>query len=82
MNQKHEKKGREKHYRKARKMDSILTHAQQLVYTLISLMASVYQGENLEAMLGLFLEGTVNADGRSRGWFKTAKHRFRLHRFS
>ena len=37
-------------------MVSILAHAQQLVYTLLSLMPSVYQRENLEAMLGLFLE--------------------------
>jgi hypothetical protein len=37
-------------------MVSILAHAQSLVYTLLSLMPSVYQKENLEAMLGLFLE--------------------------
>jgi hypothetical protein len=37
-------------------MVSILAHAQQLVYTLLSLMPSQYQRENLEAMLGLFLE--------------------------
>ncbi|MBW4586598.1 hypothetical protein [Aetokthonos hydrillicola] len=37
-------------------MVSILAHAQNLVYTLLSLMPSVYQRENLEAMLGLFLE--------------------------
>jgi hypothetical protein len=37
-------------------MVSILAHAQQLVYTLVSLMPCVYQRENLEAMLGLFLE--------------------------
>ena len=36
-------------------MVSILAHAQSLVYTLLSLMPSVYQQENLEAMLGLFL---------------------------
>jgi hypothetical protein len=41
---------------KARTMVSILAHAQNLVYTLLSLMPSVYQQENLEAMLGLFLE--------------------------
>jgi hypothetical protein len=38
-------------------MVSILAHAQNLVYTLLSLMPSVYQQENLEAMLGLFLQG-------------------------
>jgi hypothetical protein len=37
-------------------MVSILAHAQQLVYTLLSLMPSGYQKENLEAILGLFLQ--------------------------
>ena len=37
-------------------MVSILAHAQKLVYMLLSLMPSQYQKENLEAMLGLFLE--------------------------
>jgi len=37
-------------------MVSILAHAQGLVYTLLSLMPSKYQQQNLEAMLGLFLE--------------------------
>lgn len=37
-------------------MVSILAHAQSLVYTLLSLMPSTYQQENLESMLGLFLE--------------------------
>jgi hypothetical protein len=37
-------------------MVSILAHAQQLVYTLLSLMPSQYQRENFQAMLGLFLE--------------------------
>ena len=37
-------------------MVSILAHAQGLVYTLLSLMPSTYQQQNLEAMLGLFLE--------------------------
>lgn len=37
-------------------MVSILAHAQQLVYILLSFMPSVYQRESLEAMLGLFLE--------------------------
>jgi len=37
-------------------MVSILANAQNLVYTLLSLMPSVYQQENLEAMLGMFLE--------------------------
>lgn len=37
-------------------MESILAHAQGLVYTLLSLMPSQYQRDNLEAMLGLFLQ--------------------------
>lgn len=37
-------------------METILAHAQHLVYTLLSLMPSQYQRDNLEAMLGLFLE--------------------------
>jgi hypothetical protein len=37
-------------------MEAILAHAQQIVYTLLSLMPSQYQRDNLEAMLGLFLE--------------------------
>ncbi len=52
---KYEKKGVEMHINHARTMKNILAHAQSLVYTLLSLMPSVYQQENLEAMLGLFL---------------------------
>ncbi len=52
---KYEKKGVEMHINLARTMKNILAHAQNLVYTLLSLMPSVYQQENLEAMLGLFL---------------------------
>lgn len=37
-------------------METILAHAQNIVYTLLSLIPSEYQRENLEAMLGLFLE--------------------------
>ncbi|MBW4642205.1 MAG: transposase [Goleter apudmare HA4340-LM2] len=37
-------------------MVSLLAHAQGLVYTLLSLMPSNYQRDNLQAMLGLFLE--------------------------
>lgn len=37
-------------------MVSLLAHAQNLVYTLLALMPSTYQQENLEAMLGMFLE--------------------------
>lgn len=35
----------------------MLTHAQELVYNLSELMPTQYQKDNLEAMLGLFLEG-------------------------
>ncbi len=34
----------------------MLAHAQELVYNLSELMPSSYQKDNLEAMLGLFLE--------------------------
>lgn len=34
----------------------MLAHAQDLVYTLKELMPTHYQKDNLEAMLGLFLE--------------------------
>ncbi len=37
-------------------MVSTLAHAQKLVYLLSSLMPTQYQKENLETMLGLFLE--------------------------
>ena len=36
----------------------MLANAQDLVYNLKELMPTVYQKENLEAMLGLFLEAT------------------------
>ena len=41
---------------KPEKWFQFLTRGPQLVYTLLSLMPSVYQQENLEVMLGLFLE--------------------------
>lgn len=34
----------------------MLAHAQELVYSLSELMPTSYQKDNLEAMLGLFLE--------------------------
>lgn len=37
-------------------METILAYAQQLVYILLSLMPSQYQKDNLQTMLGLFLE--------------------------
>jgi hypothetical protein len=39
-------------------MFNLLTHAQSLVYTLLSLMPSRYQHNSLRALLGLFLEAT------------------------
>lgn len=37
-------------------METILVHAQALVYTLLDLMPTSYQRESLQALLGLFLE--------------------------
>ncbi|WP_088889107.1 hypothetical protein [Leptolyngbya ohadii] len=37
-------------------MESILVHAQALVYTLLGLMPTAYQRDSLQALLGLFLE--------------------------
>jgi hypothetical protein len=37
-------------------MESIVKHAQALVYSLMTLMPSVYQKASLNAILGLFLE--------------------------
>ena len=41
-------------------METILAHAQQLVYTLLSLMPSQYQRDNLQVMLRLFLEALLS----------------------
>ncbi len=41
---------------KQEKWFQFLGAGQSLVYTLLSLMPSIYQQENLEAMLGMFLE--------------------------
>jgi len=62
---------------KARKMQTILAHAQKLVYMLVSLMPSVYQRENLEAMLGLFLE----AQGHPLPQYSKVKSASALSRF-
>jgi len=37
-------------------METLLAHAQGLVYTLLNLMPSCYQRDSLQVMLGLFLE--------------------------
>ena len=42
-------------------MESILQHAQELVYSLLSLMPSGYQKGSLNALLGLFLEAQGHA---------------------
>ncbi|WP_422665653.1 hypothetical protein ACOWPH_00055 [Anabaena sp. PCC 7938] len=36
-------------------MEIILAHAHNLMYTILALMPTRYQRDNLEAMLGLFL---------------------------
>ena len=60
-------------------MVSILAHAQQLVYTLLSLMPSIYQRENLEAMLGLFLDAQGHPlPEHSKAKSASALSRFRL----
>ncbi|RUT05512.1 hypothetical protein DSM106972_035190 [Dulcicalothrix desertica PCC 7102] len=53
---KHEKKGVEVYMNKQEKWFQFLGAGQNLVYTLLSLMPSTYQQENLEAMFGMFLE--------------------------
>jgi hypothetical protein len=58
-------------------MEAILAHAQKLVYTLLSLMPSQYQRDNLQAMLGLFLE----AQGRPLPQHSKAKSASALSRF-
>jgi len=58
-------------------MVSILAHAQKLVYILVSLMPSAYQRENLEALLGLFLE----AQGHPLPQHSKAKSASALSRF-
>jgi hypothetical protein len=42
-------------------METILQHAQGLVYSLLCLMPSVYQKASLNALLGLFLEAQGHA---------------------
>ena len=42
-------------------METILQNAQGLVYSLVSLMPSVYQKASLQAMLGLFLSESGHA---------------------
>ena len=58
-------------------METILVHARTLVYTLVSLMPTVYQRDNLQAILGLFLQ----ADGRPLPEYSQVKSASALSRF-
>ena len=58
-------------------MEKILAHAQQLVYILLSLMPSSYQRDNLETMLGLFLQ----AQGHPLPQYSKTKSASALSRF-
>lgn len=58
-------------------METILAHAQGLVYTLLSLMPSAYQRDSLQAMLGLFLQ----AQGHPLPQHSKAKSASALSRF-
>ncbi|BDA66275.1 hypothetical protein CAL7716_004410 [Calothrix sp. PCC 7716] len=56
---KHEKKGVEIYVKiQQEKWFHFLGAGQNLVYTLLSLMPSTYQHENLEAMFGMFVRST------------------------
>jgi len=71
-----ERKGRTKH-KLARNMEIILAHAHTLMYTILALMPTRYQRDNLEAMLGLFLA----ADGKPLPHYSKAKSESALSRF-
>jgi hypothetical protein len=58
-------------------MNSILKHAQGLVYTLLQLMPTAYQQQNLQALLALFLQ----AQGHPLPAYSTAKSASALSRF-
>ena len=58
-------------------METLLVHARTLVYTLVSLMPSAYQRDNLQAILGLFLQ----ADGRPLPEYSQVKSASALSRF-
>ena len=58
-------------------METILVHAQTLVYSLMSLMPTAYQRDNLQAMLGLFLQ----AEGRPLPEYSQVKSSSALSRF-
>ncbi len=58
-------------------MEIILAHAHTLMYTLLGLMPSRYQRDNLSAMLGLFLA----ADGKPLPHYSLAKSESASRRF-
>ena len=58
-------------------MEIILAHAHNLMYTILALMPTRYQRDNLEAMLGLFLA----ADGKPLPHYSKAKSESALSRF-
>ncbi len=58
-------------------MEIILAHAHNLMYTILALMPSRYQRDNLEAMLGLFLA----ADGKPLPHYSQTKSESALSRF-
>ncbi len=72
-----ERKGREVNKISARTVETILVHAQTLVYSLLSLMPTTYQRDNLQAMLGLFLQ----AEGRPLPEYSQLKSPSALSRF-
>jgi hypothetical protein len=72
-----ERKGREVIEISARTVNTILVHAQTLIYTLLSLMPTTYQRDNLQAMLGLFLQ----AEGRPLPEYSHVKSPSALSRF-
>jgi hypothetical protein len=58
-------------------VETILVHARTLVYTLVSLMPTAYQRDNLQAILGLFLQ----ADGLPLPEYSQVKSASALSRF-
>lgn len=58
-------------------METILQHAQGLVYSLLCLMPSAYQKASLKALLGLFL----NAQGHALPAHNSVKSATSLSRF-
>jgi hypothetical protein len=58
-------------------METILAHAQGLIYTLFNLMPSLYQRDSLQALLGLFLQ----AQGHPLPQYSQSKSASALSRF-